>query len=256
MRAAIGVLSLCLLPCALRAQSFYLDPSIGLQWSAGVSAAMDAEHLSKQSIKSPTYGLMARVQLDSRWELSTGARMGGASAGFRAHIPSTALRGNSAAFNASDAWSSNVLHVPFQIGYRFGQTSTAGHGLRLALAAGPQLDWQAFDYDPYDGRTQVFSSSSGNRITWRRAQTDSARWGASVYLGAQARYYRRGRERAHLSLYLVWGLTPLSRYRLDYTLNGEAYETQLTARSSALGFALTVPVRVAGRQKAPIQGGE
>lgn len=150
--------------------------------------------------------------------------------------------------------STDVLHLPLRLGYQFGASPQTKHGLRLALLAGPQLDRQFLGYDNYNGKLKTFSTSDGNRITLRRTQTDSARWGASVYLGAQARYFRRGRERAHLNLYLVWGLTALNRYRLEYTLNDESYETRLTARSSAIGFTVTVPIRMASWPKGERNG--
>lgn len=69
------------------------------------------------------------------------------------------------------------------------------------------------------------------------------RWGAYVTAGATARFYRLGKEKFNIGLFLNQGFTDLVRVNVDYAYNGGNKGSHLfRSRGSGIGLTVGVPI--------------
>lgn len=68
------------------------------------------------------------------------------------------------------------------------------------------------------------------------------KWGVYANAGVTARFYRLGKERLNVNLYVNQGFTDLTHTRLNYTYNSRTGTQLFRSRGSGIGFAVGIPL--------------
>lgn len=84
-----------------------------------------------------------------------------------------------------------------------------------------------------------------DEIEFRETIIPRRKWGQFLMGGVTARFYRKGKERANLSLYYTQGLTDMLLVPVEYRYNTQRGATTLHVRGSGFSATLGLPLRLA-----------
>jgi hypothetical protein len=81
-------------------------------------------------------------------------------------------------------------------------------------------------------------------IEFREQRLLQRKWGSFVAAGLTARFYRLGKERLNLSVFVTQGLTDMLLVPVEYKYNSQRGSTTLRVRGSGFSATLGLPIRL------------
>ncbi|AHJ97782.1 hypothetical protein [Hymenobacter swuensis] len=200
-----------------RSQQLSLDLQIGGQYAyaeGGHFGIGKRPFKGHEFLITPFVAPMLRLQLKDETNISIGYSGGGLGWGYKLQVPKAQSNG--------------------AYGGAYG-----GHAVSVYLDRLPLLvSWPVarFDFQPLPTEAEQYAYSirfcqtcnlgagivsPQDTIVFRQQPSITRHWGAFLTGGATARFYRLGRERFNISLFLNQGLTTMMRVPVQYTYNSQ-----------------------------------
>ncbi|WP_126546772.1 hypothetical protein [Hymenobacter amundsenii] len=242
-----------LFPIIVKSQNkLYLDLKAGVDYgyAEGAHFGLGSRPLKGHKFILQFYpSALFRYQLSDKISIATGYSGGGAGYGYKLKIPDDVTHNEFGGARAGNASIVNLDRFPILFNYQLksynfkpvnqenllylyaiklsitgGIGASRLHGFtNNKLSFGPVLLKDTLDFDEHD---PVIIN----------------KWGAYAHGGVTARFYRLGKERFNVSMYVNQGFTDLLHTQLDYTYNSRTGSQLFRSRGSGVGFAVGIPI--------------
>ncbi len=231
-------------------KKLYLDLQLGSQYAyaEGGHFSGDTRPFTQHLLILKFWpGALLRYQATPRLAVSTGYTGGGTGWGYRIKMPEALTRNQ---FGGSQAGSATVIYVdriPLLLDFTLKTFNfqPAGaelytYGIKVDLTAG----LGAVRVHNWTNNQLSGGSILGNdTIDFKEADPYMVnRWGAYATVGATARFYRLGKERLNVGVFLNQGFRDLVRVGVDYEYNGRKGSHLFDSRGSGVGVTIGLPI--------------
>ncbi|WP_426492013.1 hypothetical protein [Hymenobacter sp. 102] len=237
-----------------QAQQLSLDLQIGGQYAyaeGGHFGVGKRPFKGHAFLLNPFLAPMVRLQLQNDTGISFGYSGGALGWGYTLQIPKAQSNGAYGGAYAGRAVGVYLDRLPLLVSrpvarFDFQPLPTAAeqyvYSIRIDAFAGGGMNYVR-------GFCQTCNLSAGfvspqDTIVFRQQPSIIRHWGAFLTAGATARFYRLGRERFNISLFLNQGLTTMMRVPVQYTYNSQRGAVTLSVRGSGIGVLAAVPIRL------------